>query len=488
MPAHGKKAGAPSRGKARPKRSRPSRRPRSRSRSKRSTPTCERTPTHPTEWSTATRSTWRERSRREGLEGQSISSTSIRRTPRASTTTTKSASKAPRPGASRAPRPTAIAGTTVRRRTSTCCYPRLTAMRPLLKPTGIDLDPGGLARQLSGACALRRDLRPRPLPERDRLAARAEPRAAGAIGQFGRTLDTLVVYGAGPTLALDSARAPRAGAARRRQARPRDRALLHARAARRLHRRVDRAAREGGARPPHGDGQRLHQVLARRRRRGTALQAPARRRAVDRHGSPAPRHGRERTGYPTQKPRALLERIIAAASPRGGLVVDLFAGSGTTAAAAAAPRAQLRRGRREPGRDRHHAQPPLARRRANDDRSSAAAPRPEQRERAFSTCSPRSTARCRSRSRCAAERAARRLGGRAAPRRAADRFASIGTPSAGSGRKPAPSCPAVAVLPRSDIGARAASTSSTGRWRLRQRFASNRRSAPSRHLSREAPT
>ncbi len=42
----------------------------------------------------------------------------------------------------------------------------------------------------------------------------------------------------------------------------------------------------------------------------------------------------ERTGYPTQKPRALLERIITCATPPGGLVVDAFAGSGTTAVAA----------------------------------------------------------------------------------------------------------------------------------------------------------
>ena len=48
-----------------------------------------------------------------------------------------------------------------------------------------------------------------------------------------------------------------------------------------------------------------------------------------RHVSPA-----ERTGYPTQKPRALLERIITSASPPGGLIVDLFAGSGTTGVAA----------------------------------------------------------------------------------------------------------------------------------------------------------
>jgi adenine-specific DNA-methyltransferase len=42
----------------------------------------------------------------------------------------------------------------------------------------------------------------------------------------------------------------------------------------------------------------------------------------------------ERTGFPTQKPRALLERIIRAATPEGGLVVDVFAGSGTTGVAA----------------------------------------------------------------------------------------------------------------------------------------------------------
>lgn len=42
----------------------------------------------------------------------------------------------------------------------------------------------------------------------------------------------------------------------------------------------------------------------------------------------------EKTGYPTQKPVALLERVIAASSPPGGIIVDLFAGSGTTAVAA----------------------------------------------------------------------------------------------------------------------------------------------------------
>ena len=39
---------------------------------------------------------------------------------------------------------------------------------------------------------------------------------------------------------------------------------------------------------------------------------------------------RERTGFPTQKPRALLERILQASTEPGQLVVDPFCGSGTT--------------------------------------------------------------------------------------------------------------------------------------------------------------
>jgi site-specific DNA-methyltransferase (adenine-specific) len=47
-----------------------------------------------------------------------------------------------------------------------------------------------------------------------------------------------------------------------------------------------------------------------------------------------PTSGRERTGYPTQKPVKLLERIVAASSRPGDLVADFFAGSGTTGVAA----------------------------------------------------------------------------------------------------------------------------------------------------------
>jgi DNA modification methylase len=44
----------------------------------------------------------------------------------------------------------------------------------------------------------------------------------------------------------------------------------------------------------------------------------------------------ERLGYPTQKPVALLERIILSSCPEGGIVLDPFCGCGTTIAAAQA--------------------------------------------------------------------------------------------------------------------------------------------------------
>ena len=45
--------------------------------------------------------------------------------------------------------------------------------------------------------------------------------------------------------------------------------------------------------------------------------------------------GKEKTGYPTQKPLGILRRVIQASSKEGDLVLDFFAGSGTTGAAAA---------------------------------------------------------------------------------------------------------------------------------------------------------
>lgn len=49
-----------------------------------------------------------------------------------------------------------------------------------------------------------------------------------------------------------------------------------------------------------------------------------------------PTSGREKTGYPTQKPEGILRRIIQASSRPGDLVLDPFAGSGTTGAVASA--------------------------------------------------------------------------------------------------------------------------------------------------------
>jgi site-specific DNA-methyltransferase (adenine-specific) len=45
--------------------------------------------------------------------------------------------------------------------------------------------------------------------------------------------------------------------------------------------------------------------------------------------------GKEKTGYPTQKPKGILRRVIQASSKPGDLVLDFFAGSGTTGAVAA---------------------------------------------------------------------------------------------------------------------------------------------------------
>ena len=47
-----------------------------------------------------------------------------------------------------------------------------------------------------------------------------------------------------------------------------------------------------------------------------------------------PTNGKEKTGYPTQKPLGILKRIIQISSPENGKVLDFFAGSGTTGAAA----------------------------------------------------------------------------------------------------------------------------------------------------------
>jgi site-specific DNA-methyltransferase (adenine-specific) len=50
--------------------------------------------------------------------------------------------------------------------------------------------------------------------------------------------------------------------------------------------------------------------------------------------SPINSQAKERLGYPTQKPKALLERIIKASSNEGDTVLDGFCGCGTTVDAA----------------------------------------------------------------------------------------------------------------------------------------------------------
>lgn len=65
----------------------------------------------------------------------------------------------------------------------------------------------------------------------------------------------------------------------------------------------------------------------------------------------------ERTGYPTQKPLALLELLVSACSPQGGAVLDPTCGSGTTLVAAA------RLGRSAIGFDRSAAAVAIARKR-----------------------------------------------------------------------------------------------------------------------------
>src|SRR6185503_19198635 len=47
-----------------------------------------------------------------------------------------------------------------------------------------------------------------------------------------------------------------------------------------------------------------------------------------------PTNGREKTGYPTQKPAGIVRRMVAASSRPGGWCLDFFAGSGTLGAVA----------------------------------------------------------------------------------------------------------------------------------------------------------
>ena len=52
-------------------------------------------------------------------------------------------------------------------------------------------------------------------------------------------------------------------------------------------------------------------------------------------------NGKEKTGYPTQKPLGIINRIIRVHSNPGDVILDYFAGSGTTGIAALAERRKV---------------------------------------------------------------------------------------------------------------------------------------------------
>ncbi|HEX3771873.1 MAG TPA: site-specific DNA-methyltransferase [Polyangiaceae bacterium] len=210
--------------------------------------------------------------------------------------------------------------------------PRLEALVALLAPAGtvwvhVDWRAAYLVRvlldELLGRDAFVNEIVWRRAPNLGRQAA---------SHQFGRTLDTLVVYGKPQAKLIPPTRLePIEASAVRRDAQGRpfttaprgdytDESIARLEAEGRVHRTASGRVYVKYFLVENPDG------TCARERRVDALWTDV-----------APlRHARsgERTGYPTQKPRALLDRVIESASPRGGTVVDLFAGSGTTAESA----------------------------------------------------------------------------------------------------------------------------------------------------------
>jgi hypothetical protein len=212
--------------------------------------------------------------------------------------------------------------------------PRLEALTRLLSPSGtvwvhVDWRASYLVRllldEILGRDAFINEIVWRRAPNLGRQAA---------SHQFGRTLDTIVVYG-GPRFRLslptrlepiDPAAVRRDESGRPFTTAPRgdytDESIARLEREGRVHRSTSGRVYIKYFLVENADG-----VLCRERR-------------VDSLWTDVPplRHARthERTGFPTQKPRALLDRIVACASPPGGLVVDLFSGSGTTGESAQA--------------------------------------------------------------------------------------------------------------------------------------------------------
>jgi 16S rRNA G966 N2-methylase RsmD len=223
--------------------------------------------------------------------------------------------------------------------------PRLDALASLLAPTAtiwvhLDWRSAYLVRvvldEILGREAFLNEIVWRRAPNLGRQAASQ---------QFGRTLDTILVYGARD--GSKGGRGTRAVLVPPTRLEPIDAAAI----------RWDGPPEQGG-RPfttaPRGDY--TDASIARLEAEGRVHRTPSgkvyikyflvkdeggrwcRERRVDALWTDVPplRHAPvgERTGFPTQKPRALLDRIIGCATKQGGLVVDLFAGSGTTGEAA----------------------------------------------------------------------------------------------------------------------------------------------------------
>ncbi len=153
-----------------------------------------------------------------------------------------------------------------------------------------------------------------------------------ASGQFGRTLDTIVVYG-NPEAVLVPPTRPETIDAKAVRFDEEGRAFTTAPRGDYTDASIEKLAKEG----------RVHRTATGRVYIKYFLEKGAdgsffRERRVDTLWTDVPplRHAAasERTGFPTQKPRALLERIIACATQPGDIVVDAFAGSGTTGEAA----------------------------------------------------------------------------------------------------------------------------------------------------------
>lgn len=210
--------------------------------------------------------------------------------------------------------------------------PRLEALARLLAPTGslwvqLDWRAAYLARvlldEIFGRGGFKNEIVWKRAPNLGRQAASS---------QFGRTLDTLIVYGGPEARIVPPTRLePIEESAIRWDAEGRpftsaprgdytDASIAKLDAEGRVHRTASGKVyikyflvKDGSDR------------LCRERRVDTLWTdvAPLR------HAQPG-----ERTGYPTQKPLSLLERIVSCASEPGELVVDVFGGSGTTAEAA----------------------------------------------------------------------------------------------------------------------------------------------------------